>query len=69
MATSLFRNWLPAAFRFTLCRRVEFWIRDQYIGEFQGEHTVPVTTGNNCSVSGTAKAYVMNATVIPLATS
>lgn len=38
----------------------------QYIGEFQGEHTVPVTTGNNCSVSGTAKAYVMNATVIPV---
>jgi len=36
-----------------------------FIGEFQGERTVPVTTGNNCSVSGTAKAYVMNATVLP----
>ncbi len=35
---------------------------------FQGERTVPVTTGNNCSVSGTAKAYVMNATVLPTAT-
>lgn len=32
---------------------------------FQGQLTVPVTTGNNCSVSGTAKAYVMNATVVP----
>jgi hypothetical protein len=32
---------------------------------FQGERTVPVTTGNNCSVSDTAKAYVMNATVLP----
>ena len=27
-----------------------------------------MTTGNNCSVSGTAKAYVMNATVLPTAT-
>jgi hypothetical protein len=34
-------------------------------GAFQGEHTFTVTTGNNCSVSGTAKAYVMNATVVP----
>jgi hypothetical protein len=34
-------------------------------GLFQGERTVTVTTGNNCSVSGTAKAYVMNATVVP----
>jgi hypothetical protein len=32
---------------------------------FEGERTVPVTTDNNCSVSGTAKAYVMNATVLP----
>jgi hypothetical protein len=35
-------------------------------GEFQGEHTVTVTTGNNCSVSGSAKAYVLNATVLPV---
>jgi hypothetical protein len=34
-------------------------------GEFQGERTVPVTTDNNCSVSGVAKAYVLNATVQP----
>jgi len=34
-------------------------------GLFQGERTVTVTTGNNCSVSGTAKAYVLNATVDP----
>jgi hypothetical protein len=34
-------------------------------GEFQGEFTVPVTTGNNCSVTNTAKAYVLNATVVP----
>jgi hypothetical protein len=34
-------------------------------GLFQGDRTVTVTTGNNCSVSGTAKAYVMNATVVP----
>jgi len=34
-------------------------------GEFSGERTVTVTTGNNCSVSGAAKAYVMNATVVP----
>jgi hypothetical protein len=34
-------------------------------GEFEGERTVTVTTGNNCSVSGTAKAYVLNATVVP----
>jgi hypothetical protein len=34
-------------------------------GEFQGERTVPVTTDNNCSVSGVAKAYVLNATVVP----
>jgi hypothetical protein len=32
---------------------------------FQGERTVTVTTGTNCSVPDTAKAYVMNATVIP----
>jgi hypothetical protein len=34
-------------------------------GLFQGERTVTVTTGNNCSLAGTAKAYVMNATVVP----
>jgi hypothetical protein len=34
-------------------------------GAFHGELTVPVTTGNNCSVTSTAKAYVMNATVLP----
>jgi hypothetical protein len=34
-------------------------------GEFQGKRTVPVTTDNNCSVSGVAKAYVLNATVVP----
>jgi hypothetical protein len=34
-------------------------------GEFEGEHTVPVTTDNNCSVSGVAEAYVLNATVQP----
>jgi hypothetical protein len=36
-------------------------------GEFENERTVTVTTGNNCSVSGTAKAYVLNATVLPAA--
>jgi hypothetical protein len=40
-------------------------ILDTRPGEFQGERTIPVTTDNNCSVSGTAKAYVLNATVIP----
>jgi len=35
---------------------------------FQGERTIPVNTGNNCSVSGTAKAYVFNATVLPVKT-
>jgi hypothetical protein len=34
----------------------------------QGEHTIPVTTGNNCSVSGAGKAYVFNATVLPIKT-
>ena len=34
-------------------------------GLFQGIRKVTVTTGNNCSVSGNAKAYVMNATVVP----
>ena len=34
-------------------------------GEFSGPRTVTVTTGNNCSVSGAAKAYVLNATVVP----
>jgi hypothetical protein len=34
-------------------------------GTFQGVRKVPVTTDNNCSVSSTAKAYVMNATVVP----
>ena len=33
--------------------------------EFQGERTVPVTTGNNCSVSGVAQAFVLNASVLP----
>jgi hypothetical protein len=37
-------------------------------GPFHGERTVPVTTGNNCSVSGAAKAYVFNATVLPVKT-
>jgi hypothetical protein len=40
-------------------------ILDTRPGEFQGERTIPVTTGNNCSVSGVAQAYVLNATVIP----
>jgi hypothetical protein len=34
-------------------------------GEFSGQRTVTITTGNNCSVSGAAKAYVLNATVVP----
>jgi hypothetical protein len=34
-------------------------------GEFQNMRTIPVTTDNNCSVSGAAKAYVLNATVVP----
>jgi hypothetical protein len=34
-------------------------------GLFQGVRKVPVTTDNNCSVSGSAEAYVMNATVVP----
>jgi hypothetical protein len=34
-------------------------------GEFSGPRTVTITTGNNCSVSGAAKAYVLNATVVP----
>jgi hypothetical protein len=36
--------------------------------EFHGERTVPVTTGNNCSLPGTAQAYVFNATVLPITT-
>ena len=34
-------------------------------GEFQGELTVPFTTGNNCSIPTNAQAYVVNATVVP----
>jgi hypothetical protein len=34
-------------------------------GLFQGERKVTVTTGNNCPVNGAAKAFVMNATVVP----
>jgi hypothetical protein len=40
-------------------------ILDTRPGEFQGKRTIPVTTDNNCSVSGVAQAYVLNATVIP----
>jgi hypothetical protein len=34
-------------------------------GEFQGELTVPVTSGNNCGVPTSGQAYVVNATVVP----
>jgi hypothetical protein len=34
-------------------------------GEFQGELTVPFTSGNNCSIPANAQAYVVNATVVP----
>jgi hypothetical protein len=34
-------------------------------GVFQGERTVPFTTGNACSVPTNAEAYVTNATVVP----
>jgi hypothetical protein len=34
-------------------------------GPFQGERTIPVTSGNNCMVPSTAQAYVTNATVLP----
>jgi lysophospholipase L1-like esterase len=34
-------------------------------GALTGELTVPVTTSNTCNVPGGAKAYVMNATVVP----
>ena len=34
-------------------------------GQFQGELTVPFTTGNNCSIPSNAQAYVVNATVVP----
>jgi lysophospholipase L1-like esterase len=34
-------------------------------GEFQGELTVPFTTGNNCSIPTSAQAFVVNATVVP----
>jgi hypothetical protein len=37
----------------------------QALEAFEGQLTVPVTTNNNCSVPGTAKAFVMNATAIP----
>jgi lysophospholipase L1-like esterase len=37
----------------------------QSSGVFTGELTVPVTTSNTCSVPGAARAYVMNATVVP----
>jgi hypothetical protein len=40
-------------------------ILDTRPGEFEGERTIPVTTDNNCSVSGVAQAYVLNATVLP----
>jgi hypothetical protein len=35
-------------------------------GEFENMRTVTVTTGNNCSIPGTAKAYVINTTVVPV---
>jgi hypothetical protein len=34
-------------------------------GSFMGELTVPTTTGNPCAVPNNAKAYVLNATVVP----
>jgi hypothetical protein len=34
-------------------------------GEFQGELTVPFTTGNNCGIPTSAQAYVTNGTVVP----
>jgi hypothetical protein len=34
-------------------------------GNFQGELTVPFTTGNDCDVPTGAKAYAVNATVVP----
>ncbi len=34
-------------------------------GEFQGELTVPFTSGNSCDVPVSAQAYVVNATVVP----
>jgi lysophospholipase L1-like esterase len=37
----------------------------QSSGTFTGELTVPVSTSNTCNVPGAAKAYVMNATVVP----
>ena len=49
----------------TPCRILDTRLTTQAI---EGEHTIPVTTGNNCSVSGTAKAYVFNATVLPVKT-
>jgi hypothetical protein len=39
----------------------------QATGEFQGELTVPFTTGNSCDVPLGAGAYVVNATVVPAA--
>jgi hypothetical protein len=50
----------------TPCRILDTRLPPQ--GPFQGERTVPVTTGNNCSVSGAAKAYVFNATALPVKT-
>jgi hypothetical protein len=40
----------------------------QSLEAFEGELKVPVTTDNNCSVPDTAKAYVLNATVLPAGT-
>jgi hypothetical protein len=34
-------------------------------GEFEGESTVPFTTGNDCDLPANAQAYVTNATVVP----
>jgi hypothetical protein len=34
-------------------------------GAFQGELTIPLATGNDCSVPASAQAYVVNAAVVP----
>jgi hypothetical protein len=51
-----------ALYPFTPCRILD---TRESRGKFQGELTVPVTSGNNCGVPTSGQAYVMNATVVP----